>query len=646
MCGILGVYGYKGAPVDPLAVLRAAGTLKHRGPDDEGYLLVHTPTLRRELRSGPDTPANIPHPRVEQPVDFAPDLILGHRRLSIIDLSPGGHEPLTTVDQNLWLTFNGELYNYLEIRAELQSMGYRFHTEGDGEVILQAYNAWGMDCLKRFIGMFAFAIWDERARRLWCVRDQLGIKPFYYAATPDYFGFASEIKALRALFPDACRPDEDALLWYLVFGYTHNAPRTFFAGVRELPGGHYLTVENGAVSEPIKYWDVDLERSRTTYNYADPEGEFLRLMRDSVRLQLRSDVPVGTCLSGGLDSSTIVALATEQLNGGRMNSFSSVYPFKGYDERRYIDLVANACNTIRHETSPTPVNFYKRMSDITWHQDIPTGDASVYSQSFVMELAHGNVTVLLDGQGSDELFAGYLGYVTAHIALLRKRDPIRWLKEGAQFMLEARSRFKTALNTREFAYRVWRYLIRDRAGRPSVLLPELAERGRAYAATVPQRDLAGADDLNKLLYLSVVRDSIPALLHYEDRNSMAYSIEARVPFLDHRMVEFALGVHGDLKVKGAETKVFMRRALKGILPDEVVQRRDKLGYPTPYTVWTRHELADETRAWLFDRVLKRGWYDRAQIETIWKQHSEGLRNFGNLIHCLIALEMWHERCAS
>jgi asparagine synthase (glutamine-hydrolysing) len=645
MCGILGLYGYKGAPLDPLVVLKAARTLKHRGPDDEGYLLVHTPSGRKELRSGEDTPAVIPHPRIEQPADFAPDLILGHRRLSIIDLSPGGHEPMTTVDGDLWLTFNGEIYNYLEIRAELQALGCQFQTEGDGEVILQAYNVWGVSCLERFIGMFAFAIWDERRRRLWCVRDRLGVKPFYYAVTPDHFGFASEIKALKVLLPEACRPDEDALLWYLVAALTHNAPRTFFAGVRELPGGHYLMIEDGRIGEPVKWWDVDLERSRATYNYADPEGEFLRLMRDSVRLRLRSDVPVGTCLSGGLDSSTIVALATEQLNGGRMNSFSSVYPYKGYDERRYIDLVANACRTIRHEISPTPVNFYKRMSDITWHQDIPTGDASVYSQSFVMELAHGKVTVLLDGQGADELFAGYLSYVTAHIALLRRRDPIRWLREGTQFMLEVRSRFKTALNRREFAYRVWSYL-RGERGRPPVLHPDLAARGRAHQSTVPQRDLAGADELNKLLYLSVVRDSIPALLHYEDRNSMAYSIEARVPFLDHRVVEFALGVPGDLKVRGAETKVFVRRALKGILPDEVVNRRDKLGYPTPYTRWIREELAEETRAWLYDRVMRRGWYDRAQIERVWKQHSAGLRNFGNLIHCLIAIEMWYDRCAS
>lgn len=645
MCGILGQYGYKGAAVDPLCVLEAGHTLKHRGPDDEGYLLVDTRAGSCDLRAGADTAPNIPHPRIEVPAAFTPDLVLGHRRLAIIDLSPGGHEPMTTVEGDVWLTFNGEIYNYVEIRAELQALGCRFQTEGDGEVILQAYQTWGVDCLARFIGMFAFALWDGRKRRLWCVRDRLGIKPFYYVATADHFAFASEVKALRVLSPQACQPDSDSLYWFVATGGVYNAPRTFFAGVRELPGGHYLLVENGVVGDPIQYWDVDLARSRAAYNYADPEGEFLRLMRDSIRLRLRSDVPVGTCLSGGLDSSAIVALATEQLDGGRMNSFSSVYPFKGYDERRYIDLVATACGTIRHETSPDTQDFYARMSDITWHQDIPTAGASVYSQRFVMALAHGNVTVLLDGQGADELFAGYLGYVTAHIASLRRRDPVRWLREGAQFALEVRGRFNTALNGREFAYRVWRYLQGDR-GRSQVLSDDLQAQGLRHRETIRPRDLAGADDLNAILYKAVVRDSIPSLLHYEDRNSMAYSIEARVPFLDHRMVEFALGVPADFKVRGAETKSFVRRALRGILPDEVVNRRDKLGYPTPYSQWIRGELAAETRALLYDRVLARGWYDRRRIESVWEQHSAGLRNYGDLIHCLIAVELWFERCAA
>lgn len=644
MCGIAGFVSLTGAPVDARLILRAAHTMRHRGPDDEGYLLLQTSTGKASLRSGPDTSASIVHPRVEEPCEFTPDLVFAHRRLSIIDLSPGGHEPMTCARQDLWLTYNGEVYNYLEIREELKGAGCVFHTEGDGEVILQAYATWGVECLSRFVGMFSFALWDGTRRRLWCVRDRLGIKPFYYATHDGAFAFASEVKAIRVMMPEACRPDLPFVFRYLATGTVYDAPGTFFEGVRELPGGCHLVVENGRVGEPVRWWEVDLERSRATYDYRDPEREFLRLMRDSVRLRLRSDVPVGTCLSGGIDSSTIVALATEELRGGRMNSFSTVYPVKGYDEKRFIDLVAERYRTIRHEITPTPDDFLTRLERITWHQDIPTAGASVYSQHFVMRLAQGNVTVLLDGQGADELFAGYLGHVTHHIAELRRRDFVRWLAEGTHFALEAWGRFNSALNMREFGYRVARYFAGDR-GRTRVLLPELQAAGLAKGAASATRTLVGADSLNQLLYRSVVQDSIPALLHYEDRNSMAYSIEARVPFLDHRLVEFALGVPGDLKVKGAVSKRLMRRALRGILPDEIVERRDKLGYPTPFSRWIRAELEGDVRDYLFDRVAKRGWYEPAKVEEVWRQHRAGVRDFGLLIYCMIVAEMWMERCA-
>ncbi len=665
MCGILGQLALGGAPVDAHRVVRAGQSLRHRGPDDEGYLLAETSTGRAELRSGPDTAAGTAHPRAEAPCAFAPDLVLGHRRLAIIDLSPGGHEPMTFGRGDLWLTYNGEVYNYLELREELKSAGRTFATEGDGEVILQAYDAWGVDCVQRFIGMFAFVIWDAPRRRLFCARDRLGIKPFYYAAgsaaadggtsggTPGgaaasaaagpAFSFASEVKALRVLAPEACRPNLPFLFRSLATGRVFDAPRTFFEGVRELPGGHRLLVENGRVGAPERWWDVDLERSRATYDYADPEREFLRLLRDSVKLRLRSDVPVGTCLSGGIDSSAIVALATEQLHGGRMYSYSTDYPVKGYDESRYIDLVAERYRTIRHEITPTPDEFLPRLETITWHQDIPTNGASVYSQHFVMRLAQGKVVVLLDGQGADEMFAGYLGHVTYQMAHLRRTDPARWLVQGSRFALEAWSRFNPALSWREFAFRVSRHLTGQR-GRVRVLRPELEAQGLALGAGDARRSLRDADPLNDLLYRALVADSIPALLHYEDRNSMAFSLEARVPYLDHRLVEFALGVPAELKVRGPESKRLMRRALRGVLPDEIVERKDKLGYPTPFSAWIRGPLEGEVRAFLFDRVAKRDWYERAQVEAVWRDHRAGKRDLGNLIYGMIVAEMWMDRC--
>ncbi len=619
MCGIAGIYHLDGRGVDPHCIVAAANLMRHRGPDGDGYVLLNTASGASSLRNGDDTPTNIQHPLVTEPAPFTPDLVLAHRRLAIIDLSPGGHEPMTVAGEHLWLTFNGEIYNYLELRSELKANGYVFQTESDAEVLLQAYDAWGVDCLDRFIGMFAFALWDQKRGRLFCARDRFGVKPFYYAAASDRFAFASEMKALRPLHPAGYAPDFDQLFWFLQYGSIHNPPYTFFKGVRELPGGHYLLVENGIVCDPVKWWDVDLERARATYNYADPEGE----------------------LSGGLDSSTIVALATEQLNGGRMNSFSSVYAVRGFDEGRYVDLVASRYNTIRHTTSPSSDDFLPLMERITWHQDIPTGATGVYSQNFVMKLAHGSVTVLLDGQGADELMAGYLSAVMTHLSSLRRHDPVRWMSEQAAFIAEVYPRFFSHLNVRETAYRLYQYAALGRQP-AQVLKPDFQRRAAARVQERPERLLRGADDLNQHLYLQLMRDSIPQLLHYEDRNSMAYGIEARVPFLDHRLAEFSLGVHGNLKVRGPVTKWFMRRALSGVLPDEVVNRRDKLGYPTPFGQWLRSDmrLQRDVRHYLFDKVIKREWLDRPSIERMWDLHIRKLRNYNQTIYAMITAEQW------
>ncbi len=641
MCGIVGAYHLAQGMLDSHCLQQANNILRHRGPDGEGYLLFNTSSGAHSLRNGPDTPANIQHPQISDGVDFVPDLIFGHRRLAIIDLSPSGHEPMTVAGENLWVTFNGEIYNYLELRDELKSKGYVFHTESDVEVLIQAYAAWGLDCLSRFVGMFAFALWDQARHRLWCVRDRIGIKPFYYVSTPTQFSFASEIKALRVIDPTACRPDMAQLFWFLHYGRIYNAPHTFFEGVRELPGGHYLLVENWHVGEPVCWWDVNLGRARATYNYSDPQGEFLRLMNDSVRLRLRSDVPVGTCLSGGLDSSTIVALATQQLNGGRMNSFSAVYPVKGLDESHYVDIVAHSFHTIGHQISPDPTPFLNLMEKITWHQDIPTAAPGVYTQNFVMQLAQGNVTVLLDGQGGDELLAGYLSHVVYYLSDLRRRNPVRWIREQAAFIRGVWPRFNAALNWHEFSYRVYGYLTRGR--RPVHLLrPELEGLAIQRQASSPLLRLEGADVLNNFLYQSLLRDSIPGLLHYEDRNSMAYSIEARVPFLDHRLVEFALGVPPEQKIQGAETKVFMRRALRGILPDAILDRKDKLGYPTPLSHWLRGQLKSEIHAFLHDKVFRRDWYDPALVRKVWQDHVGQVKNMEAMLYRMITAEQWYD----
>jgi asparagine synthase (glutamine-hydrolysing) len=624
-------------------VLASGHLMKHRGPDGEGYLLVSTADGQHSLRNGPDTPANIVCPMITEPTGFTPDLALGQRRLAILDLSPGGHEPMTADDGRCWLTFNGEIYNYLELRDELRGHGYSFRTECDAEVILQAYRAWGTACLDRFIGMFAFGLWDQENRRLFCARDRFGVKPFYYVDQGGLFAFASEMKALRPFA--TLTPDMEHLAWFVHYGRVHQAPRTFFQDVHELPGGHYLLVEDGKAQKPVRWWDVDLDRARRTYHYDDIEGEFLRLMRDSVALRMRSDVPVGTCLSGGLDSSTIVALASELLDGRRMHSFSAVYPVRGLDESRYVQLVSQRYNTISHQITPAPDDFFAQVERIIWHQDIPVATPTIYSQYCVMKLAQPHVTVLLDGQGADELFAGYLSYAVLYLRDLMRRSPGRGVGEFVRFALSAYPRFFAAQNGRELTAKALRFA---RYGRKpmSLLVSEMERAALRREAQTPEYALNSPDAVNNHLYQSLMRDSIPALLHYEDRNSMACSIEARVPFLDHRLAEFVLGVPSSEKIHGAETKVFMRRALTGILPDAVVNRRDKLGYPTPFSQWLRGPLQQETDMYLHDTVLRRDWYQADTVRQLWRRHLDGTQDNSAAIFRLITAEQWYTQAAA
>jgi asparagine synthase (glutamine-hydrolysing) len=520
-------------------------------------------------------------------------------------------------------------------------------------VLVTAYHAWGSACLHRCFGMFAFALWDAPNRRLFCARDRFGVKPFYYAVHDGEFAFASEIKAVRSLLPACGEPDLAYVFAFLHSGRAVDAPRTPFARIHELPGGCTLTIEHGVVGQPVRWYDIDLERARASYDYDRPEAELLRLMHDSVRLRLRADVPVGTCLSGGLDSSGIVALATAQLREtlgpeARMNSFSAVYPVAGMDESRYVDLVAETYRTIAHRVTPTSDAFLDQLARITWHQDIPTGTSGVYTQHFVMQLAQGRVTVLLDGQGADELFGGYLSYVVVHLDALRRTRPAQYAREMAAFMAGVWGRFNASLNWREFGDRVLRYVTRRPAasvlaGEPAAIgavrAREVYNDGLPYGVTAP----VGSDALNRHLYRALMRESIPALLHYEDRNSMAYSIEARVPYLDHRLAEFALGLPAAHKIRAPETKRVMRRAFAEVLPPAITQRKDKLGYPTPLAQWLRGPLRQPVHDYLHEQVLRRGWYDADAVRGLWAAHTAARANHERAIYRMLTAEMWMQQ---
>jgi asparagine synthase (glutamine-hydrolysing) len=599
MCGIAGLVG-RLEPRAPAILSRMTAALRHRGPDDEGYLLACAGSVHRFR--GPDTVAEISDPPLPASVPDGTRVALGHRRLSILDLSAAGHGPMGTSDGRLWITYNGEIFNYLELREELRAHGHAFRTESDTEVLLAAYAEWGEDALPRLNGMFAFALYDARERSVFCARDRFGVKPFHYWTDDRLFAFASEIKALFAHPRIRPRPDQGSLGGFLVSGALDETERTFFEGVRSLPGGHCLRVDlDGGVAARRWYALPETETRR-----ADP-AEFGALLEDAVRIRLRSDVDVGTCLSGGLDSSSIVAL-TARLRGPRSAashwSFSVVYPEPDLDESPHIDAVVERTRVGSARTTPTAAELARDLPSLVRSQDEPFPSASMYSQWRVMRLAsEAGVRVLLDGQGGDEVLAGYryqLGPFLAETA--RARGWSAAVREMER--IHAVARVPRPLLAGLAAYhalpvpQALRDLARARyasQGRldPGALHPDFRRRARAVESGRhrPRASLL-AERREGLL-----RTSLPALLRYEDRNSMAFSVEARTPFLDFRLVERAMALPSSDLVRDGWTKAILRESMAGILPETVRLRRDKLGFATPEARWLR-EMAPQVRAWL------------------------------------------------
>ncbi len=647
MCGIFGLWNLDNKPIAPATIQHATNLLRHRGPDDEGYLLFDTTKNCAAGYAGNDTMPELRLPRLDHAAGQSFDLAFGFRRLSIIDLSSAGHQPMASADKRYWIIFNGEIYNYLELRSELAGYGHQFRTNTDTEVILAAYQQWGQECLSRFNGMWALAIWDNQQQELFCARDRLGVKPFYYHCNRDQFVFASEIKAVLAATSDLEQINHPHLANFLLTGLLDHNDQTFFAPINALPPAHYLRINAKTTTPaPQRYWDINIEEIKTKYNYAQPEATLLNLLQDSVCLRLRSDVPVGTCLSGGLDSSAIVALASKMLPHS-INSFSSIYSQAGYSEEKYIHLVAQANQTQAHFTSPEPQKFLSLLEKIIWHTDEPAAGPGIYSQWFVMELAKQSVTVLLDGQGGDELFAGYAPYLPLHLTALarkifreRRLDLLgRFFQDGSVILRDGQRYFFPELNARQFLKKVFTRASGKRYRADLWLNPEMAEAQR-HAIIDTHNPIPKHDPLNRRLYRDITQTSIPALLHYEDRSSMAFGLEARVPFLDYRLVEFALGLPGEMKIKGATTKYVARQAFKNILPEAVRTRRDKMGYPTPLALWLRGPLRSQTDEILQEHFRRRNFYNVPMVQQIWREHQTGAADYSWQIFRWLTAEMW------
>ncbi|MCB8962607.1 MAG: asparagine synthase (glutamine-hydrolyzing) [Ardenticatenales bacterium] len=621
MCGIAGVVHLDGSAPDPAGLRQMGAALAHRGPDGEGY----------EIRG----PAG-----------------LAHRRLAVIDLSAAGLQPMTNERGTLWLTYNGEIYNYRALRAELVALGHQFRSASDSEVILHAYEAWGQACLARFNGQFAFALWDGDKGGLWLARDRLGIKPLFYSLRPDRLLFGSEIKALLAYEPISRQLDEAALAYYLALNYMP-APHTLLAAVRQLQPAEslWLDVATGR-STTQRYWQLQFDE---TDHGAD--GRYRQALQTklaaAVERRLVSDVPFGVFLSGGLDSSTIAYWMNQTLTAP-LQSFSVAYQAAGYDESAYASLVATHLGTQHHERAIGP-NAADILPAIVYHAEEPTADSSMVALYHLAKLARESVTMVLAGDGADEILAGYetyiahdLGRVYRRLPGLLRRGVIAPLvgllphSEGRLTLAEKLRRFVAAADLDgEMAHASWRE-IGDAASRRALLdRPDIADFRQLYRAVFAESTAQLA--LNRLLDADI-RFYLPNdMLAKVDRMTMAHGLEARVPFLDHELVELAAALPPRLKLRGRTGKWLLRQLMAERLPAAILQR-PKQGFNAPVAGWLRRDL----RPLLHDslspaRLQNLGFLHQPTVLRLLMEHDSGRRDHSHQLWGLLCLALWWEK---
>jgi len=623
MCGIAGLVSLTGNPVSGIRnrLAMADKMIQHRGPDGSGEW-----------------------------VDQRESVGLIHRRLAIIDLSPSGHQPMAAPNGTV-ITYNGEIYNYLELRAEL-SPHWSFRSTSDTEVILAAYERWGSACVEHLRGMFAFALWDERKRELFCARDRFGIKPFYYCEEDGLFCFASEAKALLP-FVREIATDSDALAEYLTFQYTIGE-KTLFRGIRQLLPGHMMRVRDGEVAVS-RYWDVhyNIDWFKNERYFAERLRE---LFNDSVNLHLRSDVPVGAYISGGIDSSLVAISAAAMQERNRLGFNGRFTQFPGYDESSYAKLAADKANMDLHIADITATDFRDQIAKVIWHLDFPVAGPGSFPQYMVSALAAKHVKVVLGGQAGDEMFGGYARYLIAYFEQCIKAAIEGTYKNG-NYVVTIESIVPNLGLLREYKPMMrefWREGVFDEidaryfrlVDRSSDMVDEVEwdvlDKERVFSAF---RDIFNNSKnvqheayFDKMTHFDF-KCLLPALLHVEDRMSMAHGLESRVPFLDHPLVEFAATMPANIKFAGGDTKHLLKKTFSGMLPDEIVNRRDKMGFPVPLKEWFAGELKDFVSDIFNSQAAKTRPFFNA--DAVLANFEKGGR-FSRKIWGLMSLEIWHQ----
>ncbi len=579
MCGIAGCITQSGTNVTARfgTVLRL---LEHRGPDDSGWLLY----AGGEVRAG----------REWHGCDAPCEVALLHRRLSILDLSLAGRQPMEK-NGRFHVVFNGEIYNYLELRKELEETGCEFSSNSDTEVLLVAYQQWGIQALSRFVGMFALAILDTHRRTVLLARDFFGIKPLYYASSDDGLAFASELTALQELVGPRRRVDPHNLLLYLRHGLSDQGSSTLIEGIRQLPAAHYLeiSIDNPNVQQkPTSYWRSD-HQSASALSIEDAAAQLQSMFLESVRLHLRSDVPIGTALSGGVDSSSIVACMRKLEPELEIHAISYIAQDSRLSEEKWIDIAGDACRANVHKVRPRPFDFVEDLEALMRTQQEPFGGTSVYAQYRVFRAAQEQgIKVMLDGQGADELLGGYRYCISARFASL-----IRRRRFGDAFVLLRGASRSPNTDALWLLLCSGDYLLPQSVQTPlrafidKDLTPKWVKASWFRRHGVDATNVSyceGPDVLKHTLTRALSKTSLPHLLRYEDRNSMAFSVESRVPFLTSNLAEFLSSLPEEYLIdRHGSTKTVFRMAMRGIVPNCILDRRDKIGFATPEREWLK-----------------------------------------------------------
>lgn len=604
MCGIAGIVDFSGQPVDQSLLLEMLKKQHHRGPDASGY--------------------------------FVQDNVgLAHNRLSILDLSTAADQPFYSADKRFVLVFNGEIYNYLELKETLKDK-YTFQTTSDTEVLLYSYLEWGERCLDRFNGMFSFAIYDTQEKVLFAARDRFGIKPFYYYLDDKRFVFASEIPPLLCALPHKPSANEQAVFDFLSFNITDHSPETLFEGIVKLSPGCRLKM-TGNQMEISRWYDIAKQKAQP---FKDPQ-EFRELLSDAVGLQMRADVPVGVCLSGGMDSTTVVSLMLNDHKKQDLHTFSAVYPeAQGADESRFIHCYRSQVQNM-HFVTPDADSLFADLDDFVQTHAEPLTSTALYAQYKVLELAGKHVKVTVDGQGADEHLAGYLYFFGFYFKSLFTR--LRWIK----LFRAVKGYFKhhkTLMGLKSFVFVMLpaklqtRLRVASKGGINKALFDKYGTSSQSSSR------FFGGKDLTEAL-LNHVQYKLDHLLKWHDRNSMRFSVESRVPFLDHRLVERTLAGDSDWLIRDGVTKYILRQSVKDILPEPIVNRQEKVGFMTPEGQWFREERFRVLFSDIIDCDIcrARGILDVDKVMGLYDRHLKGEINISQEIWKWLNIELWYRR---